>query len=344
MGKRYRQWPESLWADVFWNKAAPPENWEDALASCLDVLKEEELHVLYGYYRDNKTGKNLVAEYGIQKSFGYVKSEIVRKLRRHPNADIMRFGREKWELAVQIVHKLDMQLSEVNEWHLRCDICSTLTLDRMKHLWKDVESLGDTQDRNARWEKGRDVLEKYNLRIYTLQGAILDNDREWAVKSAVTKMLNTPEKDAFLQKITPVLTKHIQLNAEAFLSAYAKGNASHMARALFGTSMYSVLQGAGLICAQEDNEGVHVAFCMESGEDPTRFILANGLIVLVEKNSEGKFDFNIWEPDEDGSVGNLYSGGIMPDHICSTEEAIIWVRLHYEKNNDPDNQGEGGKL
>lgn len=70
------------------------------------------------------------------------------------------------------------------------------------------------------------------------------------------------------------------------------------------------------------------------------FTLDNGLMALVECRNpqEGGpsgvvYDFNIWEPDEDGSRGNLYSGGELTkqEGITSLSGAVEWVFQHYSR-------------
>lgn len=88
---------------------------------------------------------------------------------------------------------------------------------------------------------------------------------------------------------------------------------------------------------------------MEDAENPSSekvswsFRLDNGLLALVEKNdssdqqeqaSEGNiYDFNIWEPDENGRRGNLYSGGTVTqnDGVHNLSEAVAWVFQHYSR-------------
>lgn len=70
----------------------------------------------------------------------------------------------------------------------------------------------------------------------------------------------------------------------------------------------------------------------ERNDGPKSIILDNTLIAEVERNAEGLMDFNIWEPDEEGDRGNLYSGGVLPETIRNADQGIDWVVQHYSRD------------
>lgn len=81
------------------------------------------------------------------------------------------------------------------------------------------------------------------------------------------------------------------------------------------------------------------------------FRLDNGLLALVERNVPGAsdkgdtgnvYDFNLWEPNKDGSRGKLYSGGDLSkkDDITSLSQAVKWVFDHYSRAALIGNEGK----
>lgn len=63
------------------------------------------------------------------------------------------------------------------------------------------------------------------------------------------------------------------------------------------------------------------------------FTLDNGLLALVEMNENSSYDFNIWEPEADGSRGMLYSGGTIDQENGKMDfaDAIKWVTRYYSQ-------------
>ncbi len=258
----YKQlpWPENLWTEAFGcrTRVKPPEDWKATLSLFTDSLTKLEKRILYGWYRDKKTAKQLEAEL---KCTGVAtkKSAIMRKIRYDRcNRDFYLYGMAKSKLmpplSETLFRELGLSLSTIEK--LIVEIATNTTISQMTSLEREVnDALLAETDKHRAVEV---VLNKYGLTMLkTRKVRYLDPYREYILEEALDIIQKQSDREELAKRIVQTMRQDManNLRNDHLIPALASGRLSTIFKALTGGDMLNLLCRAGIVVLHEAERG-----------------------------------------------------------------------------------------